>query len=1676
MGCDKGFREGILCLLCLVVFVFLGSFVSANTYINDIYFTIPDSVFTIGERIELKGYVYQANYTNNGTLVSNSTAIASVNVNLTVMYSNRTLLNNYTFVTDSSGAYYSKSNYYSSATEINASSTAGVYIIRAEYRDANSNVSFSEVEIRVVNQTIDVLRIGAEKASYNPSETVRVDLEAVKQIGDSFLYVSNVTINGSLLNSTRAVLQSFSCTTGSNGKCSVSLNGPSTYGDYILEAENFKAISVFSVVPFSYVVSMKDDTGASVKNVFAMGEQARVEVRISNASSSDTYSFSGYVADSLGNSVKAIDTTVLNNNNSFRSSFLFTVDAINFGYRTYSVYLTVSKTGDGSISTTTAFQVQDWMLSVNKRGSGSGFENKYNAFSNKTLKFEILPTYRSNGSVIMNISSTSFNITLKDNLNNPIGGASATWNASCGKNGCYEFSLVSPTNTGQYTLQTILSFNGDTQTDNKVIKVINGVMSSQSTDANGNIKELFGTNEYVYFSLSAYNLTTSSFNLSDAEIFIVSYMNGSEFSYAQLGGFNLVNSSNSAYEWAWNSTSQRIKMDVPKIGGVYEVYIFGNNRTFGAESKFIVNPYEVCSVPKNTAGSIGSTSGYYYVWQFGTSDTIYFEIKPVQANNPAGKASTSNWTAGGGNSSGMGSACMMASTKQSVTNATITIIESKNLESGAFQNINTTGSSCQASNSNGTYTCTLKPLSKWEGGINAVKFSIQGVDGASSIFYSRFEARAFYLYGWSTNWQNNPSNNITLNVQMYEAGNGWWGQSSGLSGSVLVKRVEYQGRDGEWIWPPVDSGYNASTNNTITLSSSSYNNQVVLPVSNSPGGVWKTGYYRVVLQGTKTSTGETDYGYAYFGVKLWDVYGSPIECTASYCNYKSYFNSRENVSLYVTISKAGDYWWSSNTGGNSIYGNVTVGIKKIEDCRNWPCKELNSSVYTANTINVNQSSAGYWYSGVNSNSTRNYIIQINSTTGSWGTGYYSVVLDVNGTDTGYAWFNTVAFYVETQPTDSNGSAYKYTIRGSRPMYFNVTTTRNYKWSYSGGQRYNSSDYVNTTVYDAVLRTWDSGTYQNKEYNYPEDINITPLIINGNGLINMTYLNGSWPTGYYWGELNLRNSDNESSSGWLWFEVKPFRVQINSVGNTYNMDSDSCVNSTLSVYDSDWNSWTALDGNYSVINVYEDIWSGYGSTRTNYGNYSVNGGVNSSSFNATANFSVCPNSGSWSGGSWGGWHYLNVVVKDNSDNSTQTGWISFRTLPFTVSWNSGSGYLGNFGTAVNIGVSVNLTKPSTGASASGRLTKMYQWRYDNYQSTMEEYRFAVTNASGTTYCDSSTSSYCTINGSVNVTVYAPSNGWKVGYNYIYAEWATSDGNTKVEDWSGIYFDGRESYNGWYDNYDINSYWKYYFSASENITIKLNVRDSSYSSVNVNITNVWYAYSGDNCWDEWCRTYTAASFSPTYTTSGSAILNIQVPSTNWTKGYYYIKASVSGGSGTATITGGSVRVKDMTPPNITAFSSPSINGTYNGSLAFSITTSKESTCSVSVVNYDNFYSWYCWNWNSNSTVSSQTLGSCNSTKYGYNGSTYYYEYVYGDYHSLSDGSNYSYCSRYGSSVNCYGSDTGRTNTYLTTGGTSHSYTFNVSSWPNQNYGMSVWCYDTDWNYASSLSAFKINNSVS
>ena len=707
---------------------------------------------------------------------------------------------------------------------------------------------------------------------------------------------------------------------------------------------------------------------------------------------------------------------------------------------------------------------------------------------------------------------------------------------------------------------------------------------------------------------------------------------------------------------------------------------------------------------------------------------------------------------------------------------------------------------------------------------------------------------------------------------------------------------------------------------------------------------------------------------------------------------------------------------------------------------------MNASKYTATNTSVTTSSGWYWSGNINSN----YLINITPTTGSWGSGYWQVVLDINGTETGTGWFNTIAFYTEVKPTDVNGTNWKYNIKNAEPMFFSITTVKSQKsgYYYSG---YNTSDYENTTIESVVLRRWDSASNQNVEYTSPASLNVGIVgggsVINGSRIINVNSTNGSWISGYYYGEITLKNTENELSTGYLWFQVKPFRAQVSS--NQYSIDNDVCVNGTVYIYEPDWYTNKLLTGNYSIASVTETTWTASGSSMTTYTNFTPTG-----TFNGSATFRVCPNGNKWGSGSWGNYHYLTVRIQDNQ-SSTDDGWLSFRTVPFSLSWGSISGGT-NVLRSANIAAPVTLTKASSGASAAGRLNKIYQWRYDNYASRREDYSFSVgscdTRNSGTTSC--------IVNGTRNVTIYAPTDGWKDGYNYLQAEWSEyDDSSSVVQDYSGIWFNARGAYSGWFSYSDDNGNYKYYFSPSENLTIRIYVQDTNGNYVTANVSKVEYSTPSTTCWADNCRTYNDASYlvagQPTAKNmTGNAVIRIIKPSSDWDNGYIYIRATVTG-NGTEVIKNGYVQVKDLTAPKVTVIS-PSYGQLINtSSFWINWTTTESANCYLYVLNYNNYFSWYCWNGGNGSAT------HCINSSYS--GSSYVYDYIAKDYRSWSLQNTWGWTS----------SSTG-----LSTGGTSHYYLYSPSqiNLPNQTYGISISCSDSDWNYAYNYTVFKYNSSSS
>ncbi|MBI4170752.1 MAG: hypothetical protein HY514_03590, partial [Candidatus Aenigmarchaeota archaeon] len=1144
-------------LVFIAVLLFLPLGFAGTTY--EIHLIVSEYVFGPSQNVSITGYVrnISSNETGNTT-----TLVENASVNVSVLNATNGSVSSYLFTTDANGSFYSRSSFYPNATQVLSPNTSGTYTILANYTQNGTDWT-ARAHIVVANTNIDDIQFQLAKVNFYAAENMTITAKAVQKVGDSTVAVANVSLNITMRFINESIISTFSCTTSAAGTCNVSTLAPSSAGTYILEANNFVGFTNFKVVPFDVEAYMKDSSALTFKNVFSKSEAGFVEIRVSynGTTPSGTYNATGVIVNASGGAVQNLSSVILNSSNGFVDKLPFTVTStMPVGF--YTVNISVVQSGGGSVNTTITFQVRDWALTFVKAAKNSGFEYGYTAFVNTRIFFEAYPVNRSNGTVIENLTN-NFTVDLKNSLGSVLTNTTVRYNASCGGKPCYEFNLTTPAVVGDYTLSVVLNYSGDYQSAERTIKVTDITASAQPSDSESSLKEQFGTNEFVYILLTAKNQTTN-ITVSSAEVSNIIYENGTKLSYGQ-GNITNMNLSDSTLQWVFNTSASTLIIDPPKTGGAYLIEIYVNNKSAAVTTRIGINPYDICTSAKGSADT--STSDYWY--QFRTSDTIYFHIKISEAQNTAGKVTASNHS-GYSSTYGRSSQCSFDSTtKRAMTNATVTIEKVFNSQSGKTETLSA-NSTCTATDNTGGYVCTVQASdSAWDGGRHIVTVNVLGDDNVTSDKATGFfEARAFYIYGYSTNWANKATSNITLNLNVYEAGSGWWNSGSGLSGTAVVDSINYYGGVGEWIWPPIKYDYNVSgLNITITNGAGT----VTLPANRSATGAWSGGYYSAVVKVTVND--QVDYGEAWFSIRNWDAYATGVEIKGNSFDTKYSISAQQNATLYVKITEAGNY--GDFSGGQSIGGNVTISVKKLLDYSQWPPGEIPATNFSANSITVNASSP--WYTSANVANHSKYLLNISPASGRWESGYYSVLLDINGTENGYGWFNVITFYISTQPTNANGTGYAYNNKGNAPVYFNITTTKSQKTSYNS-----SADYVNATIVEMVLRSWDSQTYSQREFKYPTHINVTPTLVNGSAIINVTYINGSWPSGYYYGEIKMRDtSDNSTAKGWIWFSVQPFRVSATS---SYNVGTRENVTVNISVNEPDWYSNVLLNGNYTVVSV------------------------------------------------------------------------------------------------------------------------------------------------------------------------------------------------------------------------------------------------------------------------------------------------------------------------------------------------------------------------------------------------------------------------------------------------------------------------------------------------------------
>ncbi|MFH0860014.1 MAG: lamin tail domain-containing protein [Candidatus Altiarchaeota archaeon] len=1453
-------------IIALLVLIFLAQQASATVTIS----LSANPNYGVNETISFSGTI--TNVTN-----ASSVSLANATVNVTLENSTGDVLLASTLVSSGSGTF---------TGTLTAPSVSGTYQIKAGYNDSET-LWEGELTVVVSEHAVDTINIYPDKATYYIGEsTISLTASAVRSVAGTEVGVADVSINGTIRYANETVISGFNCTTGSTGSCDTTLAVPSAVGTYLIEANNFLGSTTVSVISLDVTLSTRDDTGDSLKAVYSPGDNARIRVKVSfngTVDSSVNYTFSGSISYPNGTQVKAIyeNQTDAWDRTTQTGWHNFTIDG-NFTAGSYMASVTVTD-GASNVSQTVFFSVQSWSITLEKI---SGFEYSLSAFPGSTAWFKITVKNLTTGGSITTLNNTNFNITLSSS-----GDAVGSYNITA--NSTYNFTFAMPSSVGAYTLRVQVTHAGTTQSTEVTLYAINAVASATPVNSEGELKELFDGSEYVHIQVTLRN-QSSTLNITNLTVTEVRDEDGDLVSYSYQGNWS--GDVNGTKEWRKNISAAMLKLDNPNTGGMYTVKIEVSSQSAGgsqvisiadaiqagqtavANTKFIVDPYTIWAYPKGEDESWGR-------YQFAVGDKVYFDVTVMKAQHQYGSAMMafeSGYGMGAGGTGGYpvpevapsrqiasstenvkkmpnsvaaagpaqhSSMAGSGASSTAVSGATVNvskIINDQTFEELPLSEVNW---SCTQTSSTGSSTCSIYPINSsgsqanWSGGRYHVVFQVTGPDNVTTgLGHSGFEVRSFYIYAWSTSWMNKPTANITFTVQMYDAANTqWWnwyyggsnGSTGGLNGRVSVLKVLFNGGMGEWIWPPINYNYTGTlpSNKQITNGQGNF-------TLNAPTGNWGSGSYTLVLKAERTDANgtvlDTDYGEAWFDIRLWDAWASPVDANNSY-QWTQSFAASDTVNLFVNIHNAGS--WLS--GEDLTNGPVTVSVKKIEDFTSWPPNVLDSSNYTANSITVSKSADSWsaYYGG--SFNASDYLINITPAGGVWPTGYYNVVLDVNGTDTGFGYFNVISFYASAQFVNSSGS-YAYSTRGTGPVYFNVSSSSDT----FGGEP------INTSIKSLSLMMWSSSGLPT-EYTYPDDLSVSPASIGGSALVQVNNTGGGWPAGWYNGEIVLNDSTGATATAWIWFESRPFVV--NAYTTSYEVGRSSNVTATLSILDPlDW--YTQLPGTYVIDSITDMDWGpmgGVGTAITNYtpAYFTQNG--------SGASLTITPNNGAWSSG----YHNLVVRVRDNATNSSGETWLYFNIVPFTVSATQDRW---TYGSSENVTVSVNVSDPLTGNPVTANLSRVYETDWSNcwtWPCPTTEYNYTPQ----------------LINGTANVSIIAPAEGWSSQWHSLTLVFADpSDPTTTRDQW--ISFDSRA-----FNVYLSQSAWTY--RRTQNVTATAQITDLDYVTPKAaNVTQV-YEMNWSNC------VYTPAyscqqidySFSPTYI-NGTGNLTIAAPAGGWSPEYH------------------------------------------------------------------------------------------------------------------------------------------------------------------------------------------------
>ncbi|MBI2574139.1 MAG: hypothetical protein HYV78_01985 [Candidatus Wildermuthbacteria bacterium] len=804
------------------------------------------------------------------------------------------------------------------------------------------------------------------------------------------------------------------------------------------------------------------------------------------------------------------------------------------------------------------------------------------------------------------------------------------------------------------------------------MKVGSTLTVATPVDQSYSLKNVFVGNKQTIRIITTLSNSTHSINATNVSVVSLKSSTGTDITSSTVFNTSLVD---------YNSgKAGLVEFSAPSAAGMYFIKTLINNNIV-AETQFFMKLYTACVQLEG------------YRWFVSSNDDANLTIKVSEAqdiglvDSLAGNSSDSTNTAG---SSSFGTVYGMhdcysdykttasgtSSAGNNTANIRVAVIKITNTLNGEDVTTKVANLPNNNTDDNGKVSLRLtKPSGGWDGGTYVVELELRDKNNNTDKGFGAFQVKNMWINIWPKQisgvwkWYFSPTENMTFDVNAYNSTGTWYyyGQNDGVGDNCYLLDVFYQGNGAEWFWPPKQistSKYTWECTNSISPAKGRFTLNI------TPSSAFDSGYYMVRVK-VNTSAGVGDSGEGWLAIRAYNVYVK----TGSSNYYDSWYRGvSDNVSVKVEVTNASSTsWecgWSDCPSGQRVADTLNVSVKLLRYDQ-WPAKDYSTDKYNVTMSNSTSQNVSTRHINTTSGIVNITLIPNGGTAGtSWGTGYYSAAVTVDGPqgkEIGNYWFEIRSFFANLQTVKPGTLAQAYGYSTGQNITVNVSATNKPNWL--GSSSYNVAlTNVPVNITSMKLSYWDQTIYQMREIPVvwsPNSTTTANPTINATTTINVTATSDLTPGNWYNLEAIITDSSGNNQTGWASFQIKDFTFSTRTTNWKYNFNNSENITLEAAVCDGDtwWCDFSASSYSGNAVNVSvaklmkSDSWP-----YTAVSGWSAEGIQVSSSNNGKGNITIVPTSNLS-----GGYYSAELSAKYASGSgSAVTSSVWFRIESFKLS--------------------------------------------------------------------------------------------------------------------------------------------------------------------------------------------------------------------------------------------------------------------------------------------------------------------------------------------------------------------------------------------------------------------------